>query len=205
MMHKQPFNYLILLMGAAIVLASTLSGCREHGDPCPMGRQDHPLGNSEKSFMIYQGTENLVFIDLKHNRDTLRFKGDGIETGIDTSFIKTNDNMDYPCIDTTFFECQKIKFVNERNNMDIIEYKISKRVDENYIRSYAIVTGTISQYTLSLASWSRDSLLIDSAMYYNVYFLQDSYKENDIIFNKEFGLITYKDHNRHLILKAVKP
>ncbi len=207
MMHKQPFNHLILLMGAAIVLASTLSGCRKFGDPCPMGRQDFSLGNREKSFMIYKGTETLVFIDLMHNRDTLWFKGTGIETGIDTSFITTNDNPNTPCIDTVLFEHKRIRFINQANNRDDMTIRISGAVHYNEIVKCLSVERPGSIYYLRYTSSETDSMLIDGKMYHKLYSLDKDldWSVTTTFFNREYGLLTHKTEYQHLVLKAIIP
>ena len=200
-MHKIPFTYLFLLIGTGLLLSGCMSGYREYDD-YPMGRQDYTLGTREKSFMIYKGTETLIFIDIMHNRDTIRFKGTGIETGIDTSFIRTNENIDYPCIDTVLFEHKRIRFINQANNHDDMTIKISGAVHDNIIVKCLSVKRPGSIYYLRYTSIETDSMRIDGKMYHKLYPLYENLNRsgNKIFFNQEFGLLTHKDEYQSLVL-----
>lgn len=209
-MHKQTSKYLFLIT-VSILFASNIAGCKEDTPPiCIPTKNSRSLSSFHQSFLFYNGTETLVFIDLKNNRDTVQFKGSGIEIGVDTLL---KGRREYVCTDTTFLEYKKIDFINKKNHADILTLKINMLNSEDEFYPYINIKNSISNrnYSLELTfahKFMVDSLNIDEKEYgksYKIYQYADPYEGDIIFFNKEYGIIDYKDAYRNLVIKAIKP
>mgnify|MGYP000867906389 CR=1 FL=1 len=211
-MRKNTFISLSGIIISGIALITVFYGCSptEETIPCTDSEETLMLGSQAISFLFPKGTETLVFVNLTNNRDTVRLKGRGMNTAYDSTLLFGDDE----CIHKTLSESRTIRFVNEKNTKDYMEYTIHYMYRYDELRPYLVFRGSKinKSFYLDLTkadSHRKDSVRTDGVTYHDVYTLYDypdpDFKRDSILFNKAYGVINYVDTTRFLVIKKILP